>query len=51
MRLDQAVAEALRTQSIDPALVTGFGQDLPVAPNDTEENREKNRRVEVWLRR
>lgn len=47
----QAVAEALRARSIDPALVTGFGQDLPVAPNDTEENREKNRRVEVWLRR
>ena len=47
----QAVAEALRTQSIDPALVTGFGQDLPVASNDSEENREKNRRVEVWLRR
>lgn len=47
----QAVAEALRTRSIHPALVTGFGQDLPVAPNDTEENREKNRRVEVWLRR
>jgi phosphate transport system substrate-binding protein len=47
----QAVATALKGKSIDPALITGFGQDLPVAPNDTEANREKNRRVEIWLRR
>jgi outer membrane protein OmpA-like peptidoglycan-associated protein len=30
--------------------VTGYGKALPVAPNDTEEGREQNRRVEVWLR-
>jgi outer membrane protein OmpA-like peptidoglycan-associated protein len=27
----------------------GFGPDNPVAPNDTEGNRSKNRRVEVVL--
>ncbi|MGJ4731572.1 OmpA family protein [Leptospira levettii] len=27
----------------------GYADDLPVAPNDTEENRHKNRRVEITL--
>lgn len=27
----------------------GYADDLPVAPNDTEENRQKNRRVEITL--
>jgi outer membrane protein OmpA-like peptidoglycan-associated protein len=31
--------------------VTGFGQELPVADNSTPEGQEKNRRVEVWLRK
>jgi phosphate transport system substrate-binding protein len=46
----QAVAVQLESRGIKPAVVTGFGKDLPVASNDTEEGREKNRRVEVWLR-
>ena len=29
----------------------GFGFDRPVAPNDTEANMQKNRRVEVYIRR
>ncbi len=46
-----AVADELRRRGIQPAVITGFGASLPVAPNDTEEGREKNRRVEVWLRK
>jgi phosphate transport system substrate-binding protein len=30
--------------------VEAMGHELPVASNDTEAGREKNRRVEVWLR-
>jgi outer membrane protein OmpA-like peptidoglycan-associated protein len=30
--------------------VTGYGKALPIAPNDTGDGREKNRRFEVWLR-
>jgi outer membrane protein OmpA-like peptidoglycan-associated protein len=30
---------------------TGFGFDRPIAPNDTEENMQRNRRTEVYIRR
>jgi len=46
-----AVAAEFLKRGVTPAIISGFGQDLPVAPNDTAEGREKNRRVEVWLRR
>jgi glucose/mannose transport system substrate-binding protein len=46
----RAVAGQLQKQGITPSLVTGYGKALPIAPNDTGEGREKNRRVEVWLR-
>ncbi|MGP8225957.1 MAG: phosphate ABC transporter substrate-binding/OmpA family protein [Terracidiphilus sp.] len=38
-------------QGVKPAVVQGFGSALPVAPNDTAEGREKNRRVEVWIQK
>lgn len=36
-------------KGIDPGRITavGYGPDQPVAPNDTEKNRQKNRRVEL----
>jgi phosphate transport system substrate-binding protein len=44
------VADEFRQRGIDPAAVSGFGAAAPVASNDTEDGRQKNRRVEVWLR-
>lgn len=43
----------LAESGIDPGRVTtaGFGPDQPVAPNDTEENRALNRRVEMRITR
>jgi chemotaxis protein MotB len=36
---------------IDPHLLsaTGYAEYLPVAPNDTEEGKHKNRRIEIVL--
>jgi phosphate transport system substrate-binding protein len=46
----QAVARELGTRGIRAAVVDGFGPLLPVTSNETEADRERNRRVEVWLR-
>lgn len=45
------VAERLRRRGIAPSVVAGFGDNRPVASNATEEGRDKNRRVELWLRK
>jgi phosphate transport system substrate-binding protein len=50
-RRAQAVAQQWEQDGIKPALTEGFGRELPVADNGTPEGREKNRRVEVWLRK
>jgi len=52
LSLDRArkVNEEFRRRGLKPSLVEGFGPDLPVASNDTDDGREKNRRVEVWLK-
>ncbi len=47
----QAVAGQMSRQGVTPVSITGFGQELPVADNATPDGREKNRRVEVWLRK
>ncbi|MBN8675986.1 MAG: OmpA family protein [Chitinophagales bacterium] len=41
----------LISKGIDEGLITikGLGQDQPIAPNDTEANRAKNRRVELKI--
>ncbi len=47
----RAVYEFMMTQGISSARMKyqGFGPENPVAPNDTEANRARNRRVEVVL--
>jgi len=44
------VAEEFKRRGIAPAAVSAFGATNPVASNKTEEGRQKNRRVEVWMR-
>ena len=45
------VTKALVEQGMDPAVLSagGFAEFNPAAPNDTEENRKKNRRIEIIL--
>jgi phosphate transport system substrate-binding protein len=38
-------------RGLKPGAVRGFGSELPVAFNDTDEGREKNRRVEIWIKK
>jgi phosphate transport system substrate-binding protein len=45
------VESQLIQRGIKPAAVRGFGSELPVASNDTNEGREMNRRVEIWIQK
>ena len=45
------VARELGVRGVQAELVKGFGSALPVATNSTQLGRDKNRRVEVWLRK
>lgn len=47
----RVVSEQFQRRGLAPGVVTGFGSQLPVATNDTEEGREKNRRVEIWMKK
>jgi phosphate transport system substrate-binding protein len=44
-----ALAAMFAQRGLPPAKVVGFGADLPLADNTTEEGRQKNRRVEVYI--
>lgn len=44
------VAESLIKNGIIPNVVRGFGSVVQVASNDSAKGRDKNRRVEVWVR-
>jgi phosphate transport system substrate-binding protein len=46
-----AVAQQFEQRGVKAATVIGFGSQPAVASNDTPEGRQKNRRVEIWLRR
>jgi phosphate transport system substrate-binding protein len=47
----KAVADQFVQRGLKPGMVKGFGGYLPVASNETAEGRQKNRRVEIWLRK
>jgi len=53
MSLNQAkiVESQLNQRGIKLAVVRGYGSELPVASNDTSEGRERNRRVEIWIKK
>ena len=44
------VAIQFRARGLDVAVERGFGADMPVSDNTTEDGRLRNRRVEIWLR-
>ncbi|MFT0869856.1 substrate-binding domain-containing protein [Pseudomonas sp. CAM1A] len=44
-----AVRRELARAGVQPRDVTGMGDELPVADNDLEQGRLRNRRVEVWV--
>ena len=46
----RAVAEVFSRRGLPPGQVVAFGSDLSIADNSAEEGRQKNRRVEVFLR-
>jgi phosphate transport system substrate-binding protein len=54
VKLSQSRAEIVRKELAPEGLefsqVIGLGAEAFVAPNDTPENKEKNRRVEVWVK-
>jgi phosphate transport system substrate-binding protein len=46
-----AVAQQFKERGVKASTVVGFGSQIAVASNDTPEGRQKNRRVEIWLKR
>jgi phosphate transport system substrate-binding protein len=47
----KAVADQFVPRGLRVRMVNGFGQAMPVASNDTDDGRQKNRRVEMWLKK
>ena len=46
----EGIRSLLTQRGVTPAVVTGYGSAMPIAPNTTSDGRERNRRVEVWVR-
>jgi len=46
-----AVAQQFEQRGVNASAVVGLGSQLSVASNETAEGREKNRRVEIWLKK
>lgn len=49
MRRAKAIESELISRGIDVRAVESYGEMLPIANNDTDAGRERNRRVEVWV--
>jgi len=49
-RRARAVAAELEHWGVPVEQATGMGALLPVASNDTSSGRDRNRRVELWVR-
>lgn len=47
----QAVADQFLMHGIHPEFVEPIGSAMPIASNDTPAGREKNRRVEIWVKK
>ena len=47
----ELVAEQFKLRGVTPAVVTGFGSEILIAQTSTEEGKERNSRVELWLKR
>jgi len=45
----EAVAALFAKRGAQPGKVAAFGSDLPIADNSTQEGRDRNRRVEVYI--
>lgn len=45
-----AVADQFLIDHITPSITRGYGAELPVASDQNEKGRNKNRRVEVWIK-
>jgi phosphate transport system substrate-binding protein len=47
----ELVAEQFKLRGVRPAVVAGFGSEILVASSSTQEGKERNSRVELWLKR
>lgn len=52
LAMDRArtVSNQFEERGVKAGVVSGFGSHNPVAANDTDEGRQRNRRVEIWIR-
>ena len=46
----QRVAQSLEGYGVHPSVIEGLGAQMPIASNDSAGGRERNRRVEVWIK-
>ena len=47
----KAIENQFILRGMKPAIIRGFGSNLPIASNETDEGQARNRRVEVWIKK